>query len=397
VCAATFAGLAPLWAKVNRLPELTVLCWALVPAILAHAVTVVPDALLRRRMQVRALSVRVLAASLLSGAAGIAAALAGLGVWALVIQQLLLSTVNAVAVWAAVEWRPQLGPVGAAARELRSYSLHSASGFLAYFFAARGDALLLGGVFGPVAIGLYRFTSRLVELVVELAGGGLRQVSLSDLSRFAEDPRAMADRARQLLHGSALVALPALGVLGGTAGPLLDLLGPQWQPATPALQALCGVGAITALGGLVLSPTIQAAGRPSVAAAIGWAEAACCLLALGGAGVWLRHSQPSAQATAIALTYLVVYGAFLAITFTVVLRRILHAPAWPALRAILPAATAAAVAVAAGMAATTALPALPPLARLVTAAAGAAAAAAVTLLGLDPWVRRLVTRPIRPT
>src|SRR5262249_36121121 len=70
VLAGVFAGVAPLWAHLNGTPELVPVCLALAPAILLNALVVVPDAILRRQLRFRTLSLRVLIAGVLSGVAG---------------------------------------------------------------------------------------------------------------------------------------------------------------------------------------------------------------------------------------------------------------------------------------------------------------------------------------
>ena len=131
-----FVALAPLWAATNDAPDLVYVCWAIAPAILLNALVVVPDAILRRRLEFRRLSQRVLAAGIVSGVAGVVVAISGGGVWALVVQQLTLTGLSLVAIWSISPWRPSFGPVGPALRDLRKFSLHSVSEFFAQFLSA---------------------------------------------------------------------------------------------------------------------------------------------------------------------------------------------------------------------------------------------------------------------
>src|SRR5258706_9329504 len=62
-----FVALAPLWAATNGAPDLVYVCWAMAPAILLNALVVVPDAVLRRRLEVLRLSHFVLAAGSVRG------------------------------------------------------------------------------------------------------------------------------------------------------------------------------------------------------------------------------------------------------------------------------------------------------------------------------------------
>jgi PST family polysaccharide transporter len=334
-----FAAVAPVWAAVNNMPSITMVCWALAPIIVLHALVVVPDAVLRRRMELRALSVRVLIGAVLSGAAGIAAGIAGWGVWALVVQQLSYNVLSVAMLWSTTAWRPRLRRIGPAVRDLRRFSLLSISEFLANFVATRSDAMLLGAFFGPVAVGLYRFTIRIVEMVGDLAAGGLQQVTLPDLARLNADRAAFAERLGKLLHAGALLAFPILGVLAAAAQPLLAFIGPEWVAGTRALQVLCMVGGVAVIG-MILAPAVQAAGRPGVAAAIGWTEAACAAGALAAVGWSYADATPAAQVLAIAFAVVGVRTVFTLLTLFVMVRRILRVRLAPVLRPGLPALVA---------------------------------------------------------
>lgn len=61
---AAMAGSAPLWAVLAGEPQLTTVCLALSPLVLVHALMVVPEAVLRRALQFRAIAVRTLAGAL---------------------------------------------------------------------------------------------------------------------------------------------------------------------------------------------------------------------------------------------------------------------------------------------------------------------------------------------
>lgn len=347
VLAGLFVALAPVWARVNGAPELTTVCFALAPSIVLNSLIVVPDAILQRNLLFKRLSMRVLAGGLVSGVAGVTVAVAGGGVWALVVQQLTQTTVSAMLVWVAVPWRPRRGPIREALRDIQAYSLHSVSGFMANFFATRSDALLMGSFFGPVAIGYYRFAIRLTGTVNDVATGGLSQLSLPHLSRFAADRRAFADQLGRVMHGGALVALPAFGILIPCSRDLLAFIGPQWAQARPAVILLCMAG--TCLGiGTILGAAIQAAGRPGIIAAMAWTQAVLTGTALITIGIHYRHGAQTTQVFAIALTYTILAILDLIASVIVAFTVILKVPAGPPLLPSLPALLAGLAAVTVG-------------------------------------------------
>lgn len=294
------ALVSPLWALAVGEPRLTAVCLALAPMVPVHALMIIPEAVLRRALRFRAIAVRTVLGALAGGAVGIALALAGAGVWALVAQQVVTGVVGVVVVWAACPWRPSRRPRIGALRDLWRFSGHSANAALAVFVSRRADQLIASLLFGPVAVGMYRLAIRLPEMLVEVTARSLQQVALPALSRLQADRARFAARLSELQHLAAVVALPLLGVLAAAAEPLVTLLGPQWAGTELPLAVLCLYGA-TQVYGVVLGPALQAIGHPGRLAAIAWADGAVgavVFLAVGGA---VTGAAPDRQAAAIAL------------------------------------------------------------------------------------------------
>ncbi len=395
VCAAILVGAAPIWSSVNHDTRLTAICWALAPAIVLNAVVVVPEATLRRGLLFKRLSVRVLLAALLSGAVGVACAAIGFGVWSLVAQQLTQSLFSVIAVWAIAAWRPRLRFDKEAARDLRSFSVQSIAEFIAYFVATRTDVLLLGAVFGPLAIGLYRFSTRITGMISDIAAGGLGQISLPHLSRFYDDRHAFATAFRRMVHASALIAWPAFAILAISAHDLLSLVGPQWLPAVPALQVMCFDASVGMIGA-ILSPAILAAGRPGLIAAVGWIQAitsAVIVFAVGRA--FITHT-PGTQVLVIAGTFLVLRFLFMLGMILIAVRSVFQSTVRYLFGGAAPALLAALGALGAGALVQWLLPsgeaAILRAAITVIVAAGTAGA---FLLWRDPFAREMLDRVLR--
>jgi teichuronic acid exporter len=330
-----FAAAAPLWAALNGLPELTPVCLALTPMVLITALNVIPDALQRRRMQMRGIAIRVLTANLTGGLLGVGCAIAGLGVWSLVVQQVSTPTVYGAMLWMMSDWRPRLGPIRQQWRDIRSTSLHTYAGAVGNFLSSRTDVVLMGLFFGPVVIGLYRFAARFAEMVVDLTARGLQQVSLPHLARHGDDKPGFARELGRLMHGAAVLAYPMLGIVAGVAEPLVLFIGDQWAEAAAPLRVLCVVSAVAILSSL-FEPALQAAQRPGVSAAFAWTTTATSGLAIVGAARLSANRDTSTQLMAAAWVMLAVQATLLVVMFYVVFRRVLRVSVGPILIAGLP-------------------------------------------------------------
>lgn len=381
------AAAAPLWAAFHQLPELTALCLALAAIVPLYAVNAIPEAVLRRRMRLRGIALRYLASGLLSGVAAVAAALAGLGVWALVIQQVGMTATNTVLLWSMISWRPRLRRFGPQWRDIRGTSFKTLAGAVGTFVHMRADVLVMGAYFGPVVVGLFRFALRVPELVMGLAGRGLHDVALPDLARHGLDRRALADRLARLVHLGAVLSFPALGVVAATAEPFVRLLGEQWSEAVTPMRLLCLAIAITLLNSM-FGPALQAAQRPGLPALMTWINAACLVVGIYVAARLAVDAPTADQVVTVAWAVIIVY-AMLALTLGyLVFGRVLRAPPWSTIRAALPSVAAAGAAAGSGVA----LPAVitdrlstVPLLAVTVVVAGLLATG--TLLALDRQVR----------
>jgi PST family polysaccharide transporter len=334
------AAAAPLWAALNKQPALTELCIALTPMILLQGLTVVPEAILRRRMTFRPLAIRTLIATAIGGVVGIAMALAGFQAWALVAQQLVTGVVGAVVLWSVTDWRPRFRLPVKAVKDLWGFSAQSALGGVGVFLAIRIDVLVLGPLFGSIAVGLYRIAQRLPDMLTEVTSRSLQQVSLPELARLQKQPKELGDRLAKILHVSAVAGLPALGILAATAKPFVALLGPDWSPSGTAMQLLCIVGLVNVYG-VMLGPALQAVGRPGLNSALAWFQ-----LALGVGTFWMIwqwFGGTEDARTQVAVIAIAMAGLELSVTVLmmyVTFNRVLKVSTWQILAPTVPALVA---------------------------------------------------------
>ena len=394
--AALLAATTPLWAAVNGLPELVPLCLALTPVVVLQAFNVIPDAILRRQLKMRGIAIRVMLSNFGGGAAAIGCALAGLGVWALVAQQLVWPALYAALLWPIAGWRPRRGPILAPLRDLRRTSLQTYGGAIGSYLSTRVDVVLMGTLFGPVVIGLWRFAQRLSEMANELTSGGIRVVSLPHLARHGKDTPALQRELGQLVYGASLLTFPALGILAGVPDAVVLFIGDQWAFAAGPLRVLCVVAAVLTIG-TILAVTLQARQRPGIPAVFTWITIPCVAAGILVSARLSAGRDTPEQLFAIAVAMLIVQVVVNGALGYVVFGRILRVSPWPTVLVALPGLASAVCAAAAGTVTYRLVD--PPLNRLLDLAVSGTAATVVALavlLALDRRVRavafRLLTR-----
>jgi PST family polysaccharide transporter len=171
--------------------------------------------------------------------AGIAAALAGAGAWALVLQQCVTSLAGALSLIVRAAWKPRLVVRWAAIRALLRTGLPLAASTLVQQSRYRVFAVLIGGTAGPAALGVVHLAFRLVDTLRDLALTALWRLMLPAMSERQDDLVALQANVDRCALLAGLVMFPIIGAMLVTVRPLVRLvLGPIWEPAAFAAAPL---------------------------------------------------------------------------------------------------------------------------------------------------------------
>jgi PST family polysaccharide transporter len=299
---ATLALAGPL-ARLYSAPLLEPVLQVLAVAPLLAALTVVQQALLRRELRFKALTLRQTIGSLAGGATGVGLALSGAGVWALVGQQLAGQLVALLVLWSVSAWRPGWHFSWRHFRELFSFGANVLGAGLLRIIGFQADRLLIGYVLGTTEVGYYSVAQRLLMIVSDLLSGSAERIVLPLFARLQHD----RERVRRGLFTAgrilSLAAFPCFAGLAATAPLVIDVgLGPQWRPALLATQLLVPMSLCFSLS-FFFAPLLTALGRPS------WRLAVVALHAtLNVAAIWAGVTFGIAGvALALSLVQLVMY------------------------------------------------------------------------------------------
>jgi PST family polysaccharide transporter len=381
------------WADVNGAPILRDVISVLSLVLVIEGLNIVQQAYLQRKAQFKKLAIRTNVAALVGGVAGIALALAGGGVWALVVQQLAMDATALVLIWILSPWRPGLRFSRRHARDLLGFSSHVFVANLGGFVNRRADALLIGVFFGPVVVGIYRLADRFVDLLLDLTMRPVSLISLPLFSRLQQDRENLRAAVETCLRLTLVVGVPALLVLAACSDFLLAVIGPEWEAGADALKLLAVAGLAKAIISFT-GPLLFAVGRPAFRAIMLWLLGAASAAAVVGIASLLQSASEERQifgvAASRALLFLVVF-----VPINLVVIEWLTGLRLRAFMAMTPAPVAAggaAIAVVWLLQEATAIESIPPLAGLAIAAFVAAGTAAATLFSLDARFREYARR-----
>jgi O-antigen/teichoic acid export membrane protein len=259
----TLAGLAlagPI-ADFYGQPEVRGLFMAMSISFVVTSAATVQSTLLVRTMQFRSLELRTMLSVVIGAAAGLWAAVAGYGPWAIILQQVAGSFAGTALLWAVTPWRPRRLYSFEALRGLSAFSANVFGTRLLFYVNRNVDNLLVGRFLGAASLGAYSIAYTIMLVPYNQVASPVQEVLFPAMSRMQDDLPRMADawlRANRLI---AAVSLPALVGVAVVAPDLVDVvLGERWQIATPVIQVLIWVGLLQSVQRLN-SSVLQACNR----------------------------------------------------------------------------------------------------------------------------------------
>ena len=279
---------------------------ALVPVIrvlglmlLLGAVNSVQEAYVARNMMFKKLFYRSVGAIIPAGAIGVACAYMGLGVWALVAQQLFNSLLVCVIMWFTVKWRPSLAFSFDRWKKLFAFGWKLLCSALLDTVFRNLQNLIIGKFFSPADLGYYNRGDQFPNLIVNNINASVQSVMLPSFSSIQDDKVRLKNVARRAIATSSFVILPMMAGLAAVAEPLtLVVLGERWLPAVPFIQICCFSYAFWPIHTTNLS-AINAVGRSDIFLKLEIIKKGLCLVALLLALCFMRSPIGIAAAAAV--------------------------------------------------------------------------------------------------
>lgn len=256
------AALSPAAVALFHQPRLYAVMPALGATFFIYALGSTHYALASKRMDFRSRTAAELADALVRGGVGVTLALAGFGVWSLVIGYSAGNIAMDLVLWRLVRWRPRLRIARQHLRSLLSFGgAITAVGIMAAFLA-EFDNLVVGRVLGVTKLGYYSIATKLPYLfIISLAGvaGDVLFPAFASLEGEEMGPAFLVS-----LRYTAMVALPLTAVLVVLAEPItLAVFGPRWGPAVAATQVLC-IWAVMSPISMVCGNAFKSRGRADI-------------------------------------------------------------------------------------------------------------------------------------
>ena len=219
---------APVIASVLRIQSLT---------IIINSLMAVHVAKLTIELNFKAISLRSMLSSILSGLIGVGMAYGGLGVWALVGQTIAASVINLVFVLWYCKWIPKL--------QFSKESFHRLFGFgrnmlivnIINRIYMNLTSLVIGKFYNSKALGYYDRGTSLATFPVDNVNGILSKITLPILAKIQDDDERLVSVYRKYISMASFVIFFCCCLLASQARPvILMLFTEKWEMSIVYLQ-----------------------------------------------------------------------------------------------------------------------------------------------------------------
>jgi O-antigen/teichoic acid export membrane protein len=258
--------LAPLYAMAIDQPEIIPVVRCLAVLVPVSSLSGIHTARKLAEFGHKAVAARMMSSSALGGAAAVTAAIAGLGVWSLVIQTAIVDVVGIIFAWQTYPWRPRL--------RFDSRRLWDVCGFSGIMMLTQVLGMLLtriqdiviGRYISVAAVGTYRIAWRMIDLIAQTTIQPLVGVSFVTLSQLQDDRERFRQAFLRMLGLGALFTFPAIAGFGVLSGEIIPLLfGAKWA-ASADIAKILTLMAIPFSMNFFIGPALAAIGRSTTIA-----------------------------------------------------------------------------------------------------------------------------------
>ncbi|OGB98681.1 MAG: hypothetical protein A3G35_15065 [candidate division NC10 bacterium RIFCSPLOWO2_12_FULL_66_18] len=255
---------APLVATYYGDPVITRIMWVIALGYLVTPLGSIHSILLQREMRFRAMTLRDLGLSGLASALTIAAVLGGLGLWSLVLPELVVGAAGVVLNWWLHPWRPRLRLSAGHWPRIFRYGRYLLGDGLLAFLNNNADYMIIGKILGPTGLGLYSFAYQRSMIVPDYLAAPVTSAAFPALAKVQHQRDALAHVYYRLAKATALLVVPAVVLQGILAQEfVVTLYGAKWSAAVLAMQLLLPYALTRGLC-VHLGTLLNAVGRPDV-------------------------------------------------------------------------------------------------------------------------------------
>lgn len=220
-------------------PLLTSLVRIVTLSLFFQSVIVVPKSLLVKKLNFKAQLKIVLPAAFISSGAAILFAYLKFGVWALILQMLIMHVVQALCYLVVSVWRPKFQLSYNSVKRLARFSSFVVLDSLFAIPFANMYLIVLPKFFAASLLGYYYFAQKIKGILLDLFIGAIQSVTYPALSQIQQDNTRLKTGYRKIVRITTFLVFPLLLFTAALANLIFNILLPEkWQGAVLYLQLM---------------------------------------------------------------------------------------------------------------------------------------------------------------
>lgn len=232
--------------------------------IIIAGINSVQHSYVSRNMMFRKYFWSTLFGTLCSGVVGIAMAYQGFGVWALVAQYMVNSTVDTIVLFITVEWRPILYFSFERIKTMLNFGWKILVEGLSNTVMDQLRSLVIGKVYSPSDLGYYSKGQQFPSLIVTNISTSISSVLFPAMSKEQDNHQKIVEMLRNAVRVSSFVIFPLLTGLAVVAPTFVSVvLTDKWNAVVPYIQIFCLINAFT-VGMIPRHQALNSIGRSDV-------------------------------------------------------------------------------------------------------------------------------------
>ncbi len=219
----------------------------LIPIVRVLAVVLFPGAVISvqtayvsRKMEFRGLFAATMGAVVVSGGVSLWMAYSGMGVWAMVGQQIAYYLALMIGLFFTVTWRPRLVFAIGRVCSMLAFGWKLLLAALLDTLFSNLYGLIMGKIYNEELLGAYNRGDQFPKLIVNNLGTAIQSVLLPAFASRQDDLAQVRSMVRRAIRTSSFLVLPMLFGLFAVADTMvLALLGEKWLVCVPYLRIMC--------------------------------------------------------------------------------------------------------------------------------------------------------------
>jgi O-antigen/teichoic acid export membrane protein len=240
VAYASLYALAPTIAGWFDSAQLTDVMRVTSATILLFAFRLVPDAMLRKRLELDKIAKAEMISALASIPVMLLLAWNGAGVWALVFGSVVQAVVASAALIAYGPWWPRWQFSGGRIRAMLRFSVSAIGASLGWSVYSQLDSVIVGKLTNEQTLGVYAMAKQLAIMPVTKISAVVNQLAAPVMARLQDDQARLRNSLLRLVRLVTCVTLPLSVGLGLVADDLIPVaLGDRWAAVVPLFQVFC--------------------------------------------------------------------------------------------------------------------------------------------------------------